>query len=35
MWFHYLSLGDFIPQVIPEVSELSQRLLDHVPVCLV
>ena len=35
MWFHYLSVGDFIPQVVPEVPELGQRLLDHVPVRLV
>ena len=26
---------DFLPQVFPEVTELGQRLLDHVPVRLV
>lgn len=31
----YLSVVDFVSQIIPEVSELSQRLLDHVSVCLV
>lgn len=31
----YLSLGDLVPQVLPEVSELCERLLDHVPVRLV
>ena len=35
VWFHYLSVGDFIPQVVPEMSELGQRLLDHVPVRLI
>lgn len=35
MGLSHLSLGDLIPQVFPEVSELNQRLLDHVPVRLV
>lgn len=31
----YLSLGDFVPQVVPQVAQLGQRLLDHVSVRLV
>lgn len=31
----YLSVVDFVSQVIPEVSELGQWLLDHVSICLI
>lgn len=31
----YLSVVDFVSQIIPEVSELGQWLLDHVSVCLI